>query len=517
MKTHPIPRVIGSAIIALLSAGARDNASGAADTPPPNIILVMPDDVGVGDYACLGNPVIRTPAVDAFQQQSLAFTRFHVSPTCSPCRSSLMSGRHEFRNGVTHTIQERERMSLKTYTLAQMLKSAGYTTGIFGKWHLGDEEAYRPENRGFDEVYIHGAGGIGQTYPGSCGDAPGNTNINPALWHNGKFEKTTGYCTDLFFAQALRWIDSTRSGKQPFFAYIPLNAAHGPHVVPEAYYQQYLGKPGVNEEMAKFFGMIENIDTNFGQLLQKLDEWKLGQNTLVIYFTGDNGGTAGTKLFNGGLRGSKGTPYQGGTRAVAYFRWPGGGVSAGVECDALSAHIDIFPTLAEISGASLSDEVRRQVEGRSLCPLLTDPRTEWADRTLVHHVGRWPKGQAAEAKYSKCAIQNSRYTLVNNAELYDLQSDPGEKTNVIAEHPDVAAKLRAAYDQWWDDVQPLLVNEDVVGPKMNPFKALYWKQFGGGPDEALLRRMDPDAAAEEPNRRPARQQRQQKERSSSTP
>jgi len=185
-------------------------------TRRPNIILVMPDDVGYGDYACLGNPVIRTPSVDALKKQSLLFTRFHVSPTCSPCRSALMSGRHEFKNGVTHTILERERMSLKTFTLAQMLKSVGYTSGIFGKWHLGDEAAYRPESRGFDEVYIHGGGGIGQTYPGSCGDAPGNSNIAPALWHNGKWEKNEGYCTDLFFAQAIKWMDTKRTAKQPF-------------------------------------------------------------------------------------------------------------------------------------------------------------------------------------------------------------------------------------------------------------------------------------------------------------
>jgi len=200
----------------------------AAPAARPNIILVMPDDVGYGDYACLGNPIMRTPSVDAFKKESLLFTQFHVSSTCSPTRAALMSGRHEFKNGVTHTILERERMNLKTVTLPQMLKTVGYTSGIFGKWHLGDEEAYRPENRGFDEVYIHGGGGIGQTYPGSCGDAPGNTNINPALWHNGRWEKTTGYCTDLFFARAIKWMDAKRQAKQPFFAYIPLNAAHGP-------------------------------------------------------------------------------------------------------------------------------------------------------------------------------------------------------------------------------------------------------------------------------------------------
>jgi len=377
----------------------------------------MPDDLGYGDYACLGNPIMRTPAVDAFKKESLLFTQFHVSPTCSPCRAALMSGRQEFKNGVTHTILERERMSLKTFTLPQMLKSVGYTTGIFGKWHLGDEEAYRPESRGFDEVYIHGGGGIGQTYPGSCGDAPGNRNINPALWHNGKWEKTEGYCTDLFFAQATKWMNANRAAGKPFFAYIPLNAAHGPHVVPEKYYQQYLGKPGVSEETAKFFGMIENIDTNFGVLLKKLNEWGIADNTLVIYIATDNGGTAGVKIFNAGMKGGKGTPYQGGTRAPCFFRWPAGGIPAGTECAGLSAHLDVFPTLAEITGAKLSDEVRKQVEGRSLLPLLKNPQADWADRILVHHVGRWGIGKAAESKYAKCAIQNSRFTLVNNAEL----------------------------------------------------------------------------------------------------
>ncbi len=480
----------------------------ASAAAKPNIILVMPDDVGYGDYACLGNPIMRTPAVDAFKTQSLLFTQFHVSPTCSPCRSALMSGRHEFKNGVTHTILERERMSLKTFTLPQMLKSVGYTTGIFGKWHLGDEQAYRPESRGFDEVYIHGGGGIGQTYPGSCGDAPGNTNINPALWHNGKFEKTTGYCTDLFFAQSIRWMDAKRAAKEPFFAYIPLNAAHGPHVVPEEYYQQYLGKPGVTLEMAKFFGMIENIDTNFGTLLKKLDEWKIADNTLVIYLATDNGGTAGVKLFNAGMRGSKGTPYQGGTRAPCFFRWPAGGIPAGTQCDALSAHLDIFPTLAEITGATLGEDVKKQVEGRSLWPLLNNPKAEWADRTLVHHVGRWAKGKAADSKYAKCAIQNARFSLVNNTELYDLKADPGEQNNVSADHPDIAASLRATYDRWWNDVQPLLVNEDAVGPKMNPFKELYWHQFGGGPAATSPKAADPanPAGGAKPARRARKNQ-----------
>ena len=465
--------------------------SRAALASLPNIILVMPDDVGYGDYACLGNPIMQTPAVDAFKKQSLLFTRFHVSPTCSPTRSALMSGRHEFRNGVTHTIFERERMSLKTFTLAQMLKTAGYATGIFGKWHLGDEQAYRPESRGFDEVYIHGGGGIGQTFPGSCGDAPGNSNIDPSLWHNGRWEKTKGYCTDLFFAQATKWIDAKRSAGIPFFAYIPLNAAHGPHVVPKEYYQQYLGKPGVNEGTAKFFGMIENIDANFGRLLQQLDTWSIAENTLVIYLGTDNGGTAGLNIFNAGMRGGKGTTYQGGTRSPCFFLWPAGGIQGGVECDALSAHIDLFPTLAEITGAKLSDDVNEQIEGRSLLPLLRNPKAEWAERFLVHHVGRWEKGKAEQAKFRECAIQNSRFSLVNNTELYDLKFDPGEMKNVITEYPEVVASLRSTYDTWWSETLPFLVNENAVGPKINPMKELYWRQFGGGPDDSMIEKMNP--------------------------
>jgi arylsulfatase len=503
MKT--CSQVLRTAFALLTAALAFNLASVRAATSQPNIIIVMPDDLGYGDFACLGNPIMRTPTVDAFKKESLLFTQFHVSPTCSPCRASLMSGRHEFKNGVTHTILERERMSLKTFTLAQMLKSVGYTTGIFGKWHLGDEAPYQPDRRGFDEVYIHGGGGIGQTYPGSCGDAPGNMYMNPTLLHNGRFEKTQGYCTDLFFGQAIKWMDSKRAGSAPFFAYIPLNVAHAPLQCPAEYYQHYAGR--VPENVARFFGMIETVDRNFSLLLAKIKEWGIEDNTLVIFIGTDNGGTAGVRIFNAGMRGGKGTPYQGGTRAPAFFRWPGV-IQGGAECDALTAHIDIFPTLAEISGAKLSDEVKKQLDGYSLLPLLKNPKAAWPDRLLVTHVGRWPKGKAADFKFTKCSIQSSRFTLVNNEDLYDLRVDPGETKNVIGEHPEVVAKLRAAYDQWWNDVQPLLVNENVVGPKINPFKELYWKQFGGGPDEALLRRMDPSRQAD--GEAPAKKKRNKK-------
>src|SRR5256885_3570762 len=223
-----------SALLPLVGA----SRAAAAVAERPNIVIVMPDDVGYGDYACLGNPIIRTPAANAFWKQSVRFTDFHVSPTCAPTRAALMTGRHEFKNGVTHTIYERERLTLKATTIAQVLKNAGYTTGIFGKWHLGDEPERRPDRRGFEEMFIHDGGGIGQTFPGSCGDGPGNTYFVPTILHNGTFEKTHGYCTDVFFAQATKWIESAK-GKQPFFCYLPTNAPHAPLDVPAEYEKQF--------------------------------------------------------------------------------------------------------------------------------------------------------------------------------------------------------------------------------------------------------------------------------------
>ncbi len=467
---------------------AQPKAAHAMPMPArPNIVLVLTDDQGYGDLGVTGNPVLKTPHIDAFARQSVRFTDFHVSPTCAPTRSALMTGRHEFKNGVTHTILERERLTLKATTLAEVLKKAGYKTGIFGKWHLGDEASYQPGRRGFDEVFIHGAGGIGQTYAGSCGDAPDNRYFDPTILHNGRFERTRGYCTDVFFSQAEQWIDEKRKATAPFFAYIPLNAPHGPLDVPGKYSDRYQGK--VPDMAAKFFGMIENIDDNFGALMDKLGKWGLAENTLVIFMT-DNGGTAGLQVFNAGMRGGKATPYQGATRVPSFWRWPAA-FAGGTDCRALTAHIDVLPTFAEIAGARISGALARQVEGRSLLPLLRNPQADWPDRLLVTHVGRWERGAAAGAKFANCSIRDRRFTLVNDKELYDLAADYGETTNVIGQHPDEVRRLRAAYDPWWRDVQPLLVNENVTGPKVNPFKALYWRQFGGGPDEALRKKMDP--------------------------
>ncbi|MDQ6698841.1 MAG: arylsulfatase [Acidobacteriota bacterium] len=452
----------------------------APPVPRPNIIFVLTDDQGYGDLRCHGNPVVKTPNLDRLHGESVRFTDYHVSPTCSPTRAALMTGRHEFKSGVTHTINERERMSLKATTLAEVLKSAGYATGIFGKWHLGDAAAYQPNRRGFDEMFIHGCGGIGQSYPGTCSDAPGNMYTNPTLMHNGAFEKTQGYCTDLFFNQALKWVDGKRQSGQPFFAYIATNAPHVPLQCPEEYQRMYKGLH-LTENEEKYFGMVTNIDDNVGRLMARLKDWGMDRNTLVIFMT-DNGGTGGVKVFNAGMRGAKNSPYQGGTRVPAFFRWTG--VLKPGDVNKLSAHIDILPTLAEFAGAKIPGNI--QLDGRSLMPLLKNPDAPWADRYLFTHIGRWEKGRAAESKYAQCRVRGSRFSMVRMGpekgwELYDVKADPGESKDVVSEHPEAVGQMNAAYDKWWQEILPCLENENAVPPKVSPYKELYWRQFGGGP------------------------------------
>lgn len=453
----------------------------------PNIILIITDDQGKGDLSCLGNTVLKTPHLDRLHSLSTRFTDFHVSPTCAPTRSAIMSGRHEFKNGVTHTILERERMALSTTTIAQMLQKAGYSTGIFGKWHLGDEEPYQPHNRGFDEVFIHGAGGIGQAYACSCADAPPNQKnryFDCVIRQNTKFVKTKGFCTDVFFRQALGWIKKRKDKKNPFFAFISTNAPHGPMIAPEKYKRSFL-ETGYDENTAGRYGMIVNIDDNVGVLMQKMDDWRLHRNTLLIFMT-DNGQAGRSGQLNGkriqlhtaGLKNGKGSPNEGGTRVPSFWRWKGV-LPEGRDIDRLTAHIDLFPTFIALAGTKIPDGIQK-LDGRSLLPLLENPKAEWKDRFLFVHRGRWKKGaEPDDFKYASCAVRTERFRLVNNKELYDIEADPGETTNVIAQHPKVSAKMRAAYNAWWAETRPLMVNEEVPLAPERPFWVLYEKQLNG--------------------------------------
>jgi len=280
----------------------------------PNIIFVITDDQGMGDLSCTGNQLVKTPHIDKFYEGSTRFTEYHVSPTCAPTRAALMSGRFPFKTGVTHTILQRERMSLDMFTLPQALQSAGYQTGLFGKWHLGDEKEYLPQQRGFDEVLMHGAGGIGQTKHGDFPANEENCYFDNILLHNETVVKTKGFCTDVFFDAGLSWIKKQHDAKKPYFAYISLNAPHGPFIAPEKYIKQ-LNQRGCKGDGAARLGMIENIDDNFGKLIEHLEAWNALENTIVV-FTTDNGPvkkghTKEIPYFDAGLRGGKNSPWEG--------------------------------------------------------------------------------------------------------------------------------------------------------------------------------------------------------------
>jgi arylsulfatase A-like enzyme len=496
-----LPMAVEAASASALPQAGRDSRPPVKAAAPaaglagrrPNIIYVMTDDQGYGDIGSHGNSLLKTPHLDRLRNQSVRLTEYHVSPTCAPTRAALLTGRHEFRSGITHTILERERLALSATTLPQLLKSTGYTSGIFGKWHLGDEEAYQPGKRGFDRVFIHGAGGIGQSYPGSCGDAPDNSYNNPVIRSDGRFVQTRGYCTDVFFREAESWVEACHKDAKPFFCYIATNAPHSPYIPPpggDMAYRKLLADAGVVnatqlEKVAPFYAMITNIDGNMGRLLKKLDDLGIAENTLVVFST-DNGSAAGSQVLNDGMRGAKGSPYRGGTRVPAFWRWKGM-LPEGKDVPAVTAHIDVLPTLCELAGATLPVDVARQIEGRSLVPLLTDPSAAWPDRPLITHVGRWARGEAARSAYRNCRLREGAWSLVNTKnrpdawELYDIASDPGESRDLAAERPEIVRRLATTYDAWWQGVQPDLVNEDRDGPAENPFRKAYWKQFGPRP------------------------------------
>ncbi|MDA7935777.1 arylsulfatase [bacterium] len=449
----------------------------------PNIILVITDDQGMGDFSCMGNKVVRTPHIDQFYEKSTRFTDFQVSPTCAPTRAALMSGCAPFKVGVTHTIFQRERMALKVHTLPQLLQSAGYTTGIFGKWHLGDEEEYLPGNRGFDEALIHGAGGIGQVRLGDFPPNGENSYFDNVLLHNETIVQTKGYCTDLFFQSGLAWVKKQNVAKKPFFAYISLNAPHAPMIAPEKYTKRFT-ELGYDKGTAGRYGMVENIDDNFGAMMKKLTEWQALENTIVIFMT-DNGGThlsgklngKKVKHFNANLKGAKNSPHEGGSHVPAFWQWKGV-LGKGVDIDALTTHIDFYKTFAELAGAKLPDDMQK-IDGRSLLPLLKNPKAEWPDRTLFFHCGRWNPGKREAAIYAKCAVRTDRWRLVNNKELYDISKDPSQEKDVFESHPEVVKQLEKSYHEWWTSVQPLMVNEGL--PKLSeeefPFNIRYHKQL----------------------------------------
>ena len=327
----------------------------------PNVVFVLADDVGYGDFACLGNPYIKTPNIDSMHARSVRFTDFHVSPTCSPSRASLMTGKYCNSVGVWHTIMGRSILQPGVATLADCFKSSGYRTGLFGKWHLGDNYPCRAQDRGFDEVVVCGGGGIWQTP-----DYFGNDDRNDSYRHNGRFEKYEGFSTNVFFDQAMKFMAAAQDASQPFFCYVPTTASHIPTWALEKDTLPYEHVPGLTQP--GFYGMTVEIDADFGRLVKFLDDRGLRENTILIFAT-DNGGADGVKVFNAGMRGEKGSPYEGGHRVPLFVEWPGRSIGGGRDVNTLTKDIDLLPTLVDLCGLQNHGT---EPDGHSLRPLLVE-------------------------------------------------------------------------------------------------------------------------------------------------
>ena len=408
----------------------------------PNVILIMTDDQGYGDLACHGNTILDTPNMDRLHSQSVRFTNFHVSPTCAPTRAALMTGLYTNRTGVWHTIGGRSLLRKDKVTMAEVFKENEYHTAIFGKWHLGDNYPFRPQDRGFLEVLVHGAGGVGQTP-----DFFDNDYFNDTYIHNGKLEEYRGYCTDVWFREAIEYIE--RQKDNPFFCYISTNAPHSPFYVDNKYSKAYEGIKNIPSN--EFYGMITNIDDNIGILTRKIEDLGISDNTILIFMT-DNGSSMGDKkienitAFNAGMRGKKNSEYDGGHRVPFFVKYPNGKLEAGKDVNNISAHIDVLPTLIELCGLKLNKPI--DFDGKSLMPLINGSDENWSERLLI------TDSQRVEhpIKWRKSAVMSDNWRLVNGEELYNMVDDPGQTNDVALKEPKKVKKFRKAYDTWWDDV-----------------------------------------------------------------
>lgn len=408
-------------------------AAAMADSRP-NVVLIMTDDQGYGDLGCTGNDKIRTPNLDRLAESGAWFERFHVSPVCTPTRASLMTGRYNFRTRAIDTYIGRAMMDPDEWTLAEAMAAGGYATGIFGKWHLGDNYPMRPIDQGFQESLVHKGGGLAQP-----SGPPDEGYFDPTLWHNGKAVATKGYCTDIFTNAAIGFVERNRS--RPFFVYLATNAPHDPLQIADEYVRPYRAM-GLDEKTAKVYGMVANIDENVGRLLAKLRDLGLERDTIVVFLT-DNG-PAG-KRYNAGMRGTKGTVYEGGIRVPCFVRWPAR-IRPGTRVQPIAAHIDLMPTLLDACGTAAPKGLR--LDGVSLLPLLLEQKVDWPQRRLFF---QWHRGDEPVA-FRNCAVLTERWKMVDGKELYDLIVDPAEQNDVAAQHPDVAERLRADYEAWLKDV-----------------------------------------------------------------
>lgn len=437
----------------------------------PNIIFVLTDDQGYGDLSCTGNPYLKTPTLDRLYGESVRLTDFHVAPMCTPTRGELLTGYDALRNGATFVCMGRSLLRTDLPTLADMLAAAGYHTGHFGKWHLGDNYPYRPQDRGFHETIHHPAWGIT-----SAADYFGNDYFDDIYRHstvdrttgekNDRLEQFYGYCTDVWFTEAMTWMSGCKQRKEPFFAYIATNAPHGPLWVPDHYRQPYLKDVERNE--ASFFGMIANIDENMAQLEHFLIQNDLRENTILIFMT-DNGTATGEGVYNAGMRGKKTSLYEGGHRVPCFIRWPDGGLTGGRDVDGVARSVDILPTLLDLCAVAPPDGWRG--DGLSLEPYLRGAKSAVPARHAVIQYGHLNDGHWGQTAKDYAAVMWGEWRLVHGHELYNIQRDPGQTQDIAESNGDLVKRLQEHYEAWWSDVdttlttyQPITLGSNAENP-----------------------------------------------------
>jgi arylsulfatase A-like enzyme len=414
-------------LVALLVFGAA--AANAATSSKPNVVIFLADDQGWGDLSITGNTNIQTPNIDSIGRGGAVFDRFFVCAVCAPTRAEFLTGRYHSRGGVRGVSTGEERLNTDERTIADAFKAAGYATGAFGKWHNGSQWPYHPNARGFDEYYGFTSGHWAEY-------------IDALVEHNGQPVRGKGYIADNFTDRAIAFIERNQS--KPFFCYVPYNTPHSPFTVPEQYWNKWKDRPieqrgqdGANEDIAVtrcVLAMTENLDYNIGRVLRRLDELKLSDNTIVIYFS-DNG--PNSFRWNGGMKGRKGSVDEGGVRSPFMIRWPGR-IKPGTNVKEIAGAIDILPTLAQFAGVAPGN--KKPLDGKDLSPLLTGNNASWPDRMIFSH------------QNGNVSVRTQQYRLDQAGALFDLTSDPGQKKNIAAEKADVAAKLSAEVAKWRTDV-----------------------------------------------------------------
>nr|WP_320120363.1 arylsulfatase [uncultured Marinifilum sp.] len=408
----------------------------------PNVILIITDDQGYGDVAAHGNKVIKTPNMDKMHDNGVHFSNYHCGTTCAPSRSGLMTGADGNRAGVWHTIGGCNILREKFVIMPQVFKENGYSTAMFGKWHLGDSYPYLPEDRGFDETVYHGAGGIGQTP-----DYWKNDYFDDTYFRNGTPEKFKGYCTDVFFSEAIDYIE--RKKDEPFFVYLSTNAPHGPYNVEKKYFDIYKDETSITDRQKAFYGMITNIDDNMGILDEKLEELGLKDNTILI-FTTDNGTAAGhsgkpgkEKGFNAGMKGHKGSQYEGGHRTPFFIRWKDGKLTGGKEINQLTMNFDILPTLIDLCDLGKVDGPA--YDGINLAPVITNQVDKLPHRYCVVDNNRLQQ----PVKWRMCSVMDDEWRLIDGKKLYNIKNDPGQNKDIASKYPEKVKEMRDAYEKWW--------------------------------------------------------------------